>query len=158
MPYAFDLWLTRTHPGVMFQRYADDVVVHGESEALSQEVLAGIATRMTQVGLSLHPSKTGIVYCKDNNRPGRDRGHPQHAGPAGFVLAACGLPAGIPTSVVIAPFEIYVLDMGMAELHRLVGLRPVMLAHHEQIYQFVDAGGSAMPPFAVSSLYSTCYS
>jgi len=23
MHYAFDLWLTRTHPGVVFERYAD---------------------------------------------------------------------------------------------------------------------------------------
>jgi hypothetical protein len=34
-------------------------------------VLAGIAERMEQVGLRLHPDKTQIVYCKDNNRPGR---------------------------------------------------------------------------------------
>jgi RNA-directed DNA polymerase len=71
MHYAFDLWLTRTHPEVVFERYADDAIVHCESEAQAREVLAGIAERMTQVGLTLHPDKTGIVYCRDANRPGR---------------------------------------------------------------------------------------
>ena len=33
-------------------------------------VLAGIATRMGEVGLRLHPDKTRIVYCKDSNRRG----------------------------------------------------------------------------------------
>jgi hypothetical protein len=71
MHYAFDMWLTRTHPEVVFERYADDAVVHCTSEAQARHVLAGIAGRMTQVGLTLHPDKTGIVYCKDNNRPAR---------------------------------------------------------------------------------------
>jgi hypothetical protein len=31
-------------------------------------VLAGIAARMQEVGLRLHPDKTRIVYCKDSNR------------------------------------------------------------------------------------------
>jgi RNA-directed DNA polymerase len=71
MHYAFDTWLTRTHPGVVFERYADDAVVHCDSESQAREVLAGIAERMTQVGLALHSDKTQIVYCKDNNRPQR---------------------------------------------------------------------------------------
>src|SRR5690348_3225107 len=33
-------------------------------------VLAGIATRLNEVGLRLHPDKTRIVYCKDSNRRG----------------------------------------------------------------------------------------
>jgi RNA-directed DNA polymerase len=69
MHYAFDMWLTRTHPDVVFERYADDAVVHCASEAQARHVLAGIAARMEQVGLALHPDKTQIVYCKDNNRP-----------------------------------------------------------------------------------------
>jgi group II intron reverse transcriptase/maturase len=71
MHYALDTWLTRAHPTVVFERYADDVVVHCHSEIEAREVLAGIAQRMEQVGLELHPDKTQIVYCKDNNRPRR---------------------------------------------------------------------------------------
>ena len=33
-------------------------------------MLAGIAERMEEVGLRLHPDKTRIVYCKDSNRRG----------------------------------------------------------------------------------------
>jgi RNA-directed DNA polymerase len=32
-------------------------------------VLAAIEERMRQVGLRLHPEKTRIVYCQDDNRP-----------------------------------------------------------------------------------------
>jgi RNA-directed DNA polymerase len=33
-------------------------------------VLAALADRMEQVGLSLHPAKTKIVFCRDDNRRG----------------------------------------------------------------------------------------
>ncbi|MDJ0315351.1 group II intron maturase-specific domain-containing protein [Arthrobacter sp. H35-D1] len=48
--------------------YADDAVVHCTSEPRAREVLAGIAGRMGELGLVLHPAKTGIVYCKDGKR------------------------------------------------------------------------------------------
>ena len=66
--YAFDQWLVREHPDVVFERYADDAVVHCTSEDRAREVLAGIAGRMGELGLVLHPAKTGIVYCKDRKR------------------------------------------------------------------------------------------
>jgi RNA-directed DNA polymerase len=69
MHYAFDMWLAREHPTVVFERFADDAVVHCESETQAQQVLAAIAERMQQVGLRLHPDKTHVVYCKDANRP-----------------------------------------------------------------------------------------
>jgi len=69
MHYAFDAWLARTHPTVVFERYADDAVVHCASEDQARHVLADLAERMEQVGLALHPDKTQIVYCKDGNRP-----------------------------------------------------------------------------------------
>ncbi|WP_432182488.1 group II intron reverse transcriptase/maturase [Streptomyces sp. NBC_00063] len=70
MHYAFDMWLTRTYPGVEFERYADDAVVHCASERQAREVLAALANRMADVGLRLHPDKTRIVYCKDGKRRG----------------------------------------------------------------------------------------
>jgi RNA-directed DNA polymerase len=69
MHCAFDQWLTREHPDVVFERYADDAVVHCVSETRAHQVLAGIADRMGKLGLTLHPAKTQIVYCKDRNRP-----------------------------------------------------------------------------------------
>jgi RNA-directed DNA polymerase len=68
MHYAFDAWLEREFPAVTFERYADDAVVHCATQRQAREVLAALETRMTEVGLSLHPDKTKIVYCKDRRR------------------------------------------------------------------------------------------
>ena len=70
MHYAFDPWMARKYPGCPFERYADDVVVHCKSRRQAEYVLAGIAARMEEVGLRLHPDKTRIVYCKDSKRRG----------------------------------------------------------------------------------------
>jgi group II intron reverse transcriptase/maturase len=68
MHYAFDMWLAREFPGCPFERYADDAVVHCRTQRQAREVLAALHARMGQVGLRLHPDKTGIVYCRDENR------------------------------------------------------------------------------------------
>lgn len=70
MHYAFDTWLTRAYPGIQFERYADDAVVHCVSERQAREVLTALENRMDEVGLRLHPDKTRIVYCKDGKRRG----------------------------------------------------------------------------------------
>ena len=70
MHYAFDTWMARQYPGVPFERYADDAVVHCVSRRQAETVLAAIAERMNEVGLRLHPDKTRIVYCKDGKRRG----------------------------------------------------------------------------------------
>lgn len=67
--YAFDLWMQRTYPGVQFERYADDAIVHCRSERQARAVLEAIRGRFEQCGLELHPTKTRIVYCKDDDRP-----------------------------------------------------------------------------------------
>jgi group II intron reverse transcriptase/maturase len=66
--YAFDAWMVREFPGVQFERYVDDAVVHCVSERQARTVLAAIGARMEQVGLRLHPDKTRIVYCQDGRR------------------------------------------------------------------------------------------
>src|SRR5215207_4876842 len=68
MHYAFDAWMTREYPGIRFERYADDVVVHCVTERQARTLAAAIGNRMEQVGLRLHPDKTKIVYCKDAKR------------------------------------------------------------------------------------------
>jgi len=70
MHYAFDTWLERTFPAVVFERYADDAVIHCQSLSQARAVLARLEERMGQFGLQLHPDKTRIVYCKDANRKG----------------------------------------------------------------------------------------
>ena len=70
MHYAFDAWMVREFPGVTFERYCDDAVVHCRSERQARQVRDAIAARLAQVGLELHPDKTRIVYCKDADRTG----------------------------------------------------------------------------------------
>jgi RNA-directed DNA polymerase len=68
--HAFDAWMSREFPSIPFERYADDAVVHCTSEQQARHVRAAIAHRMESVGLRLHPDKTRIVYCHDDNRRG----------------------------------------------------------------------------------------
>ncbi len=70
MHFAFDSWMDREFPGIQFERYADDGVVHCVSRRQAEHVLAGIAERMNAVGLNLHPDKTRVVYCQDGKRRG----------------------------------------------------------------------------------------
>ena len=46
-------------------------VIHCVSARRAQEVLAALENRMAEVGLRLHPDKTRIVYCKDDDRRGQ---------------------------------------------------------------------------------------
>jgi len=66
--YAFDLWMQRTFPGVRFERYADDAIVHCRSEGQARSIMEAIRHRFAECGLELHPGKTRIVYCKDDRR------------------------------------------------------------------------------------------
>lgn len=66
--YAFDKWMEREFPGIQFARYADDAVCHCKSEAQAEVLKRALIDRMTEVGLELHPEKTKIVYCKDDDR------------------------------------------------------------------------------------------
>lgn len=66
--YAFDEWLVRYDNTVKFVRYADDVIVHCYNESHASTVLSAIRKRLLECGLTLHPDKTKIVYCKDSDR------------------------------------------------------------------------------------------
>ena len=66
--YGFDAWMTREFPGVWFERFADDAVVHCVTERQARQVREAIGHRLAEVGLQLHPDKTRIVYCKDSRR------------------------------------------------------------------------------------------
>jgi RNA-directed DNA polymerase len=53
--YAFDIWMQRHFPGVRFERYADDAIVHCRTEQEAREVLEAIRGRFEQCHLELHP-------------------------------------------------------------------------------------------------------
>jgi group II intron reverse transcriptase/maturase len=68
MHYAFDLWMQREYPHSPFARYADDAVVHCRREAEAKQLLAAIEQRLKECKLTMHPEKSGIVYCQDSDR------------------------------------------------------------------------------------------
>lgn len=71
--YVFDVWMKRNHQNVPWCRYADDALAHCETEEAAQELLVQLKERFKDCGLELHPDKTKIVYCKDDNRLGNYR-------------------------------------------------------------------------------------
>src|SRR6202051_1794386 len=68
MHYTFDAWMKRENPLCPFARYADDAVVHCRSRKQAEDVMQSIALRLAECGLTMHPDKSKIVYCKDSNR------------------------------------------------------------------------------------------
>jgi RNA-directed DNA polymerase len=67
---AFDRWMMRKHPNAVFERYADDALVHCKTEEEAHALLKRIEKRLGQCKLTVHPEKTKIVYCKDDDRKG----------------------------------------------------------------------------------------
>ena len=74
--YVLDKWLEKQYPDVTFVRYADDIVVHCNSEAQSHELLQAIKARLAACKLRLSETKTKIVYCKDYRRQ-QIKGYPK---------------------------------------------------------------------------------
>ena len=70
MHHGFDDWMKRQFPEVRFERFADDILAHCSSQKQAERVLEEIRIRLKECGLELHPEKTKIVYCKDDNRKG----------------------------------------------------------------------------------------
>jgi group II intron reverse transcriptase/maturase len=69
--YTFDRWMVKHHPRIPFERFADDLLCHCESEIQARELKDALERRFADCGLELHPSKTKIVYCKDDDRRGK---------------------------------------------------------------------------------------
>lgn len=68
--YAFDKWMELKHPDKPFARYADDGVAHCRSLEDAEMLHQSLEVRFAECGLELHPTKTRIVYCKDEDRTG----------------------------------------------------------------------------------------
>jgi RNA-directed DNA polymerase len=69
--YTFDRWMERSFPGVEFERYADDIIIHCATKEQSEQIEQALAKRLEECSLKLHPEKTKIVYCRDGERSGR---------------------------------------------------------------------------------------
>ena len=68
MHYCFDKWLKIHYPEVQMVRYADDIIVHCRTHQESTRLLAVIKQRLSECGLTAHPEKTKVVYCKKSGR------------------------------------------------------------------------------------------
>nr|WP_320193115.1 group II intron reverse transcriptase/maturase [uncultured Desulfobacter sp.] len=66
--YVFDKWMERNHPQSPWARYADDAVTHCRTREEAEDLLKQLHERFNECGLELHPDKTKIVYCKDDDR------------------------------------------------------------------------------------------
>jgi RNA-directed DNA polymerase len=66
--------MARNHPDKPFARYADDAVAHCRSRKEAEKLYDSLKKRFANCGLELHPTKTRIVYCKDDDRRGE---HPE---------------------------------------------------------------------------------
>ena len=68
--YAFDRWMDKHYRLIPFERFADDAICHCVSEEQARELRDALEKRFAECGLQLHPEKTKIVYCKDDDRRG----------------------------------------------------------------------------------------
>jgi RNA-directed DNA polymerase len=66
--YSIDKWLEKYEPKVRMVRYADDVIIHCRSHKEASQLLQRLSKRLTDCGLTAHPEKTKIVYCKKDKR------------------------------------------------------------------------------------------
>lgn len=66
--YCIDKWLAIHFPEIKMVRYADDMVIHCRTQGEAEYVLSRVKERLAQCGLTAHPQKTKIVYCKKEGR------------------------------------------------------------------------------------------
>ncbi|WP_439394139.1 hypothetical protein ACRQ5Q_33180 [Bradyrhizobium sp. PMVTL-01] len=66
--YAFYMWMRRNHPSI--RSGVMPMIFLPLRERQAQELKETLAKRFAECGLELHPDKTKIVYCKDDDRRG----------------------------------------------------------------------------------------
>jgi RNA-directed DNA polymerase len=66
--YVLDKWIEKNYPQVAFVRYADDLIIHCQTEAEAIELLGSIKLRLAECKLRLNDEKTKVVYCQDYRR------------------------------------------------------------------------------------------
>jgi len=64
--YALDRWISNKYPNNPWVRYADDGIIHCQTEAEAKEILEALKVRAKECGLEIHPEKSKIVYCRSD--------------------------------------------------------------------------------------------
>jgi RNA-directed DNA polymerase len=65
---ALDSWMRKEFPQNPFERYADDMIIHTQTEEEAKSILEAISQRLQKCNLNLNQDKTKIVYCKQADR------------------------------------------------------------------------------------------
>jgi len=68
--YAIDNWMDRELGHIPYCRYCDDGLMHCKTKAQADFVLKRLKSRLAECGLEIHPAKSKIVFCGDDNRKG----------------------------------------------------------------------------------------
>lgn len=68
--YAFDKWMQANFPQTPWARYADDEIAHCKTKAEAEHLLKKLKRRFAECKIALHPDKTRIIYCQDDDRKG----------------------------------------------------------------------------------------
>lgn len=63
---VFDGWMQKHYPGIRFERYADDIIIHARREQIAQSILRKLEERFSSCGLTIHPIKTQIICLTRN--------------------------------------------------------------------------------------------
>jgi RNA-directed DNA polymerase len=69
--YVMDQWLVKYYTDCLFERFADDAVIHCNTIQRAVQLKEALTKRLKECGLEMHADKTKIVYCKDSNRRGK---------------------------------------------------------------------------------------
>jgi group II intron reverse transcriptase/maturase len=65
---VFDKWIEKRNPEVVYERYADDIVVHCHHIKEALRLLEAIKERFKSCKLEINRDKTKIVYCRRNQK------------------------------------------------------------------------------------------
>lgn len=90
--YVLDKWVTKHYPRVTFVRYADDVIVHCQTEEEAKEIVTAIRLRLAECKLRLNEEKTKLVYCKDYGRV-KKTSFSKKFDFLGFTFKPCSIPS-----------------------------------------------------------------
>ena len=83
---VFDGWMLQNYPGIRFERYADDIIIHARRQQIAASILGKLQNRFSACGLTIHPVKTKIVYIqRDQTKQSIDENRNFEMG--GFVFA-----------------------------------------------------------------------
>lgn len=65
---VFDKWIEKRNPEVVYERYADDIVIHCSHIKEALRLLEAIKERFKFCKLEVNKDKTKIVYCRRNQK------------------------------------------------------------------------------------------